>query len=109
VPIGSFQAVKHPLANLFAEIESARSAYHYAAWAVDARSSLARGAVAVARLTGTDAYRNAALISLQTHGGIGFTWEYDLHFHLKRAMHNQYFLGVPADYEEAVAREALGV
>jgi alkylation response protein AidB-like acyl-CoA dehydrogenase len=109
VPIGSFQAVKHPLANLFAEIESARSAYHYAAWAVDARSSQARSAVAVARLTGTDAYRKAALISLQTHGGIGFTWEYDLHFHLKRAMHNQYFLGVPADYEQAVAREALGV
>jgi alkylation response protein AidB-like acyl-CoA dehydrogenase len=109
VPIGSFQAVKHPLANLFAEIESARSAYHYAAWAVDARSSQARSAAAVARLTGTDAYRNAALISLQTHGGIGFTWEYDLHFHLKRAMHNQYFLGVPADYEQAVAREALGV
>ncbi len=109
VPIGSFQAVKHPLANLFAEIESARSAYHYAAWAVDARSSQARSAVAVARLTGTDAYRKAALISLQTHGGIGFTWEYDLHFHLKRAMHNQCFLGVPADYEQAVAREALGV
>src|SRR5881409_571096 len=46
VPIGSFQAVKHPLANLFAEIESARSAYHYAAWAVDARSHDARAAVA---------------------------------------------------------------
>jgi alkylation response protein AidB-like acyl-CoA dehydrogenase len=108
-PIGSFQAVKHPLANLFAEIESARSAYHYAAWAVDAQSREARSAVAVARLTGTDAYRNAALTSLQTHGGIGFTWEYDLHFHLKRAMHNQYFLGVPADYEQVVAREALGL
>jgi alkylation response protein AidB-like acyl-CoA dehydrogenase len=109
VPIGSFQAVKHPLANLFAEIESARSAYHYAAWAVDARSDEARSAVAVARLTCADAYRDAALVSLQTHGGIGFTWEYDLHFHLKRAMHNQCFLGVPEDYEQVVAREALGV
>ena len=109
VPIGTFQAVKHPLANLFAEIESARSAYHYAAWAVDAGIEDARRAVAVARLTCTDAYRNATLVSLQAHGGIGFTWEYDLHLHLKRALHNQYFLGVPSDYEEIVACEALGI
>jgi alkylation response protein AidB-like acyl-CoA dehydrogenase len=109
VPIGSFQAVKHPLANLFAEIESARSAYHYAAWAVDARSADVHRAVALARLACTDAYAHAALISLQVHGGIGFTWEYDLHLHLKRAKHNQYFLGVASDYEEIVAREALGI
>ncbi len=109
VPIGSFQAVKHPLANLFAEIESARSAYHYAAWAVDAGSEEARSAVAVARLTCTEAYRHSTLVSLQAHGGIGFTWEYDLHLHMKRAMHNVYFLGVPSDYEQVVAGEALGI
>lgn len=109
VPIGSFQAVKHPLANLFAEIESARSAYHYAAWSVDAGSQDVRSAVAVARLTCTEAYTHATLISLQAHGGIGFTWEYDLHYHLKRAKHNQYFLGVNSDYEEIIAREALAI
>jgi alkylation response protein AidB-like acyl-CoA dehydrogenase len=109
VPIGSFQAVKHPLANLFAEIESARSAYHYAAWAVDARSQDARAAAGVARLTCTEAYRHATLVSLQAHGGIGFTWEYDLHLHVKRAMHNMNFLGVPSDYERVVAAEALGL
>ena len=109
VPIGSFQAVKHPLANLFAEIESARSAYHYAAWAVDARNEDARSAVAVARLLCTEAYRHATLVSLQAHGGIGFTWEYDLHLHIKRAMHNLHFLGSPSDYEEVVAAETLRI
>jgi alkylation response protein AidB-like acyl-CoA dehydrogenase len=109
VPIGSFQAVKHPLANLFAEIESARSAYHYAAWAVDAKSEDMPGAVAVARLTCADAYRHASLVSLQAHGGIGFTWEYDLHLHLKRAMHLQSFLGIPSDYEEIVAKQTLRI
>lgn len=109
VPIGVFQGVKHPLANLFAEIESARSAYHYAAWAVDASSEDVRQAVAVARLTATEAYRRTTLDCLQAHGGIGFTWEYDLHLYLKRAKHNQYFLGVNGDYEEIIVREALGI
>ena len=107
--IGSFQAVKHPLAYLFALIESARSAYHYAAWAVDAGSEDKRSAVAVARLTGTDTYRKTTCDCLQAHGGIAFTWEYDLHLYLKRAKHNQSFLGVPRDYEEVIAKEALGI
>ncbi len=107
VPVGSFQAVKHPLANLFAEIESARSAYHYAAWGVDAQTSDAPSAVATARLTCAEAYRRTTLDCLQAHGGIGFTWEYDLHLYLKRAKHYQYFLGVPEDYEAVVARDAL--
>jgi alkylation response protein AidB-like acyl-CoA dehydrogenase len=109
VPIGSFQAIKHPLANVFAEIESARSAYHYAAWAVDAASPDAKAAVATARLAATEAYRRTTLDCLQAHGGIGFTWEYDLHLYLKRAKHYQYFLGVDSDYEEVVAREALRI
>lgn len=108
-PIGSFQAVKHPLADLYAEIESARSAYHYAAWAVDAASPDARVAMAVARLTCVEAYRRVTLGCLQAHGGIGFTWEYDLHFFLKRAKHDQCFLGLASDYEEIVAREALRI
>lgn len=109
VPIGSFQAVKHPLANLFADIESARSAYHYAAWAIDAASEDVRRAVAIARVTASDAFRKATLDCLQAHGGIGFTWEYDLHLYLKRAQHNMYFLGMNSDYEEVIAREGLGI
>ena len=108
-PIGSFQAVKHPLANLFTMVESARSAYQYAAWAVDASDEHLRSAVACARLTSEETYRRTTLDSLQAHGGIGFTWEYDLHLYLKRAKHNQYFLGLESDYEQIIAAEALGI
>jgi alkylation response protein AidB-like acyl-CoA dehydrogenase len=109
VPIGTFQAVQHPLAELFGEIEGARSAYLYAAWAVDHDAADAGRAVALARLTGTAAYRRGCTTSLQAHGGIAFTWEYDLHLHLKRALHLQWLLGGPLDYEEVIAREALGI
>lgn len=109
VLIGSFQAVKHPLARLFAKNESARSAYQYAAWAVDAKDPGARAAVAVARIACTEAFRNTTMDCLQAHGGIGFTWEYDLHLFMKRAKHNQYFLGEARDYEEVIATEALGI
>lgn len=109
VLIGTFQAIKHPLARLFAIIESARSAYVYAAWAVDADAEDRKAAVATARLTCTEAFRRTTLDCLQAHGGIGFTWEYDLHLFLKRAKHNQYQYGMPRDYEEVVVQQALGI
>ena len=109
VAIGTFQAVQHPLADLFGDIESARSAYLYAAWAVDQGAADAPEAVALARLLGPATYRKAGTTSLQTHGGIGFTWEYDLHLHLKRALHLQWLLGGAADYEETIAGRALGI
>jgi hypothetical protein len=109
VLIGSFQAVKHPLARLFAIVESARSAYAYVAWALDANADDRKAAVATARLTCTEAYRRTTLDCLQAHGGIGFTWEYDLHLFLKRAKHNQYQYGTARDYEEVVVKEALGI
>ncbi len=107
--IGTFQAVKHPLAELFGLIESARSAYHYAGWCVDAKTDNAKSAAAVARYTCTEVYRKTCLDCLQAHGGIAFTWEYDLHLYLKRAKHNQFLYGVPHDYEEIVVTEALGI
>lgn len=107
--VGSFQAVKHPLVELFAEIESAKSAYHYGAWAADADSGDAETAVAVARNTNTACYRNVTLTCLQLHGGIGFTWEYDLHLFLKRAKHNQFLYGDADHYDELICREALGI
>ena len=107
--IGSFQAVKHPLVDLFAKNESARSAYHYAAWAVDAGAADALSAVAVARTTCTEAYRSTTLDCLQAHGGIAFTWEYDLHLYLKRAKHNQFLYGEPRDFSEIICAEALGI
>lgn len=107
--IGSFQAVQHPLANLFADLESARSAYHYAAWAVDVDSGDKKSAVAVARVVCTASYKDCCLTCLQAQGGIAFTWEYDLHLYLKRAKHNEFFLGIPHDYEEAIAVEGLKI
>jgi alkylation response protein AidB-like acyl-CoA dehydrogenase len=109
VPIGTFQAVQHPLVNLFAEIESARSAYLYAAWAVDHRSDDVSRAVALARITSTAAYRRACTTSLQTHGGIAFTWEHGLHLHLKRAIHLAGLLGTADHYQEIIARDGLGI
>jgi alkylation response protein AidB-like acyl-CoA dehydrogenase len=107
VPIGTFQAVQHPLADLFGDIESARSAYLYGAWAADLQAPDAAQAVALARLLGPGTYRKAATTSLQAHGGIAFTWEYDLHLHLKRALHFQWLLGGASDYEEIIAKRAL--
>ena len=107
--IGSFQAVKHPLVDVFALLESAKSAYHYAAWAVDAASEDVNTAVAVARRTACEAYRRTTLDCLQAHGGIGFTWEYDLHLYLKRAKHYEFYLGEPRDFDEVILAEALGI
>ncbi|MEZ4588921.1 MAG: acyl-CoA dehydrogenase family protein [Gemmatimonadales bacterium] len=109
VPVGTFQAVQHPLADLFGELESARSACLYAAFAVDGRTDDEPQAVALARLVTTAAYHHAATTSLQAHGGIAFTWEHDLHLHLKRALHLGWTLGQSADYEAVVARAGLGI
>ena len=107
--IGSFQAVKHPLVDVFAEIESAKSAYYYATWAIDADSPDVNAAVAVARNTCTQAYRDSAAVGLQAHGGIAFTWEYDLHIFLKRAKHNQVLDGSRSECDEVICKEALGI
>ncbi len=107
--IGSFQAVKHPLVDVFAEIESAKSAYYYAAWAIDADSPDVNAAVAVARNTCTQAYRDTTAVCLQAHGGIAFTWEYDLHIFLKRAKHNQFLYGSSSESDEVICKEALGI
>jgi alkylation response protein AidB-like acyl-CoA dehydrogenase len=107
--IGSFQAVKHPLVDMFAELESAKSAAYYAAWALDANSPDADAAVAIARNTATIAYRNITNGCLQAHGGIGFTWEYDLHLYLKRAKHNQHLYGSAEDYNEIICEKMLGI
>jgi alkylation response protein AidB-like acyl-CoA dehydrogenase len=107
--IGSFQAVKHPLVDMFAELEAAKSAAYYAAWALDANSPDADSAVAIARTTATTAYRNVTNGCLQAHGGIGFTWEYNLHLYLKRAKHNQHLYGTAEDYEEIICQKMLGI
>jgi len=92
-PIGSFQAIKHKLADLLLELEPSRSASYYAA-AVAAEDGVELGAVAaLAKAMLSDAYPWIAAENIQVHGGVGFTWEYDAQLYYKRALFCQAFWG----------------
>jgi alkylation response protein AidB-like acyl-CoA dehydrogenase len=84
-PIGSFQAIQHKCADVLTELELARSALHYAAWAFDEGDPELPVAVGVAAVAAVEAFFHAAAENVQIHGGIGFTWEHDAHLFLKRA------------------------
>jgi alkylation response protein AidB-like acyl-CoA dehydrogenase len=84
-PLASYQAVKHNLANILVMVELARSNALHAAALLEAESPDLPAAAATARLAATRAYEVAARENLQLHGGIGFTWEADCHFHYRRA------------------------
>ncbi len=83
--IGSFQAVKHKLADMLTKIELARSNAYYAGWAAGQNAPDAALAAASARISATEAYEFAARENMQIHGGISFTWEANCHFHYRRA------------------------
>lgn len=83
--VGSYQAVKHKLATLWVELELARSNAYYAAWAMSSAGPELPLAAATARVSASEAYSQAAEESLHLHGGIGYTWEADCHFHYRRA------------------------
>lgn len=84
-PIGSFQAVKHRCADMLVDVEGMRSAVYHAAWALGSESDEASVAASTAKVWCSDAAVRVAESSLQVHGGIGFTWESDVHLFLKRA------------------------
>jgi alkylation response protein AidB-like acyl-CoA dehydrogenase len=84
-PIGSYQAVSHRCAQMLLEVEGARSATYYAAWAADNEPETLPLAASMAKAYASDAGWRVSASSLQVHGGIGFTWEHDLHLWLKRA------------------------
>ncbi len=84
-PIGSFQAIRHKCAEMLLEVENAHAAVYYAAWAQDARSDDHALAASIAKSYVGDAARKVCGEAIQVHGGIGFTWEYDLHMYFKRA------------------------
>ena len=92
VPVGSFQAIKHALADLHVAVTLAEHAALYAAHAVDAELDGAALAVAVAKAKAGDTAFDATAAMIQYHGGIGYTWEHDAHFYYKRAkrLANQY-------------------
>jgi alkylation response protein AidB-like acyl-CoA dehydrogenase len=102
-PIGSFQAVKHRLADLWATVTQARAASRYAAAALAAGTQDAAIAVALAKSACCEAAVAAAQECVQLHGGIGFTWEHPAHLYLKRAKAASVTFGSPAVHRAALA------
>ncbi len=102
-PIGTYQAVSHACAQMLLEVEGARSVVYWAAWALDYEPETAPLAVACAKAYAGDAGRRVPRAALQVHGGIGFTWEHDLHFFLKRGEANAHAYGDGAAQREQVA------
>ncbi len=105
-PIGMFQAIKHTCAEMLLEVENAHAATYYAAWALDAGSPDAALAAATAKAYVGDASRKVCGNAIQVHGGIGFTWEYDLHLYFKRAKHFEPLYG-DADFHRERALELV--
>jgi alkylation response protein AidB-like acyl-CoA dehydrogenase len=104
-PIGSFQAIKHKCADMMVAVESARSAAWYAACVADEGSDELPSAASTAKAWCSDAYFRCAAESIQIHGGVGMTWEYDCHLHFKRARAGEHLLGSPDQHRERVAQE----
>ncbi len=92
-PIGSFQAIKHKLADVYVAIELARSNAYYGAWALQAEAPDLTSAAAAARVAAIHAYELASAENIQTHGGMGFTWQYDCHLYYRRAKHLSLAIG----------------
>ncbi|MBW3557516.1 MAG: acyl-CoA/acyl-ACP dehydrogenase [Actinobacteria bacterium] len=103
-PIGSFQAIKHKCADMLVEVESAKSAAYYAAWAAAAHTDELAVVASLAKAYCSDAYFHAAAENIQIHGGIGFTWEHPAHLYFKRAKSSELFLGEPAYHRELLAQ-----
>lgn len=101
--IGSFQAIKHRLADMMVEIEQARSAVYWAACAADEDAPDALMAAHCAKALAADTYRFCAGNMIQLHGGIGFTWEHDAHLYFKRAQSDATLLGTPDWHRERIA------
>ncbi|MGH7012258.1 MAG: acyl-CoA dehydrogenase family protein, partial [Caulobacteraceae bacterium] len=103
-PIGSYQAIKHKLADIYIKNELARSNAYYGAWALDSGAAELPLAAAAARVAATEAFWNAAKENLQTHGGIGFTWQVDCHLLYRRAQQ----LGLVAGGAKAWKEKLVG-
>jgi alkylation response protein AidB-like acyl-CoA dehydrogenase len=106
-PIGRFQAIQHRCANMLVLLESARSATYYAAWAIDAARPDAHASACMAKAYCSEAFSRIAGDGIQIHGGMGFTWESDLHLYFKRAKASEAAFGSPAFNRELAARALI--
>jgi alkylation response protein AidB-like acyl-CoA dehydrogenase len=104
-PIGSYQAIKHRLADMYVKNELARSTAYYAAWALASAAPELPRAAAMARVAASDAFGFAARESIQIHGGIGITWEASPHLFFRRARHLSVVCGAPAGWAERLAAD----
>ena len=102
--IGKFQGVKHPLADIYVDVESFRSLVYYAIWAIDNDEPDAALAVSRAKAYCSDAFPQAGIMGVQLHGGVGYTWEYDIQLYLKRAKWVRPMFGDADHHYERVAR-----
>jgi alkylation response protein AidB-like acyl-CoA dehydrogenase len=107
-PIGAFQAVKHRLADIEKSWELGYAATRDAARAGDAEPGRFSVAASVARVLLAAAYADAAVDTVQLHGGIGFTWEHDAHLYYKNGLSNKVLLGGPGDQLDRLA-DSLGI
>jgi acyl-CoA dehydrogenase len=107
-PIGSFQAIRHRCAEMLLEVENAHAATYYAAWALDADAENGATAASVAKAYVSEAARKVCGEAIQVHGGIGFTWEYDLHLYFKRAKTLEATWGDADYHRELVIRRLAG-
>jgi alkylation response protein AidB-like acyl-CoA dehydrogenase len=103
-PIGQFQAVQHHCANMLLMTESARSAVYYAAWLMGNDQEAAPLAVSMAKAYASDAYREVGNLGIQVHGGLGFTWDENIHFYYKRAKASELMFGDATFHRERIAR-----
>ena len=102
-PIGAYQGVSHACAKMLYDVEEARSLTYAAAWAADAEPESLPLAAAMAKSRASEAAWDVCKASIQVHGGIGFTWEHDLHFLLKRARADAQLFGTAGQHKERVA------
>ena len=105
-PVGAYQAVSHRCAQMLLDTETARATVSFAAWAADADPSRLGEAAAMAKAAASDAGRDVTAAAIQLHGGIGFTWEADVHWLYKRAQLDAALLGGAARHRAALARQA---
>ena len=101
--IGGFQAVKHKIADMKVLVENAKSVVYYAAWALDSGAPEASRAASMAKAYCSEMYPRVAADGVQVHGGIGFTWDHNMHLYLKRAKSSEVLLGNATWHRERTA------
>ncbi|MBW6524203.1 acyl-CoA/acyl-ACP dehydrogenase [Sphingomonas sp. RHCKR47] len=104
-PIGGYQAIKHKLADVYVKNEIARSNAYYGAWALNARAAELPLAAATARVAASEAFWFASKENIQTHGGIGFTWEADPQLYYRRSRQLSLVAGAPAQWRERLVAQ----